>query len=282
MSSVRILVLTAGLCLAACEEDYAEAPPLSAQSAATYETAQQAVQPTIIAVDYPMTQGGDVRVAAYGLVDLGTQTQTAQHLSALRVQLTLQNKSGAAWTLDTREQKIDLTGYGASVAAFASADAGSSPPSIVVQPGGRRVVDLFFPLPEQLQTGGQMPQKFDVLWRVQTGSGPVEQRTTIDEGLAPQQQVQLQPSDEGYGDVYVGPTWYNPYYPDYGFGIVVPPVWIGAPLWYHHYGYWRHPHYWRGYYHGPRYYGPRYYHGYHGGFRGGYHGGFHGGGGHHR
>src|SRR6185503_10620101 len=124
--------------------------------------------------------------------DMSSQAQADQRVSALRVRLTLTNRSNATWTLDTREQKVDLPGYGTSVAAFTSTDPGSSPPSIVVQPGGQRVVDLFFPVPAQLQTGGQMPQKFDVLWRVQTAAGTIEQRTTIDEGLARQQQPQAQ------------------------------------------------------------------------------------------
>ena len=258
----RIIVLAAaGLALSACEEDYAETPAYAPNATAYQQAEEQPQEPqqqpqqqsTVVRVDVPI-QGGDVRVAAFGLVDMAPQGRSDQHISSLRVRLTLDNRSSGAWTLDTRQQKIDLPGYGTSVAAFAAADPGSSPPSIVVQPGAHRVIDLFFPVPAQLQSGGNMPQKFDVLWRVQTPAGAIDQRTAIDEGLARQQQAepQAQAAEPDSSRSSPSPTttrastpdrvgYHNPYYPYYGFGVAISPFYIGGPLWFYHYPYWGHP-----------------------------------------
>src|SRR5512135_1895473 len=109
-STARIIALLAALVLPGCADEYDTVPLYNATSAADPAAAQQ---PTILSVDYPIpadSPRGDVRVASYGLVDLGTQTQSAQHLQAVRVRLSVSNRSNAQWTIDTREQRIDLPG----------------------------------------------------------------------------------------------------------------------------------------------------------------------------
>jgi hypothetical protein len=199
---------------------------------------------------------GDLRVASYGLVDIGPQNKTEERASAIHVRMTLTNDSDVQWTLDVREQRIELGSYGTSVSAFASADPGSEPPLVTVAPKKRRIVDLFFPLPTALQKQDELPA-FETLWRVHTGE-------TIAEGRASFDKIAVRPpavaAAYDYGpDYYWGPPyWYNPYYVDYGFvgGFVFSPFYFGYPLWVHHHDHYGH--FYGGYGHGG-YYGHGYY-----------------------
>ncbi len=226
------------------------------------------------AADFMIPAGsprGDLRVASYGLVDLGPQNKTDERASAIHVRMTLTNDSDVQWTLDVREQRIELGAHGTSVAAFASADPGSEPPLVTVEPKKRRIVDLFFPLPTILQKQEDLPA-FETLWRVHTGE-------TVADGRASFDKIAVQPpavaASYDYGpDYYWGPPyWYNPYYISYGFdgAFVFSPFYFGYPLWVHHHDHYGHFHGgWYGGYYGHGYYG----HGPHGGpYYGGHPGG---------
>jgi hypothetical protein len=208
----------------------------------------------------PGAPTGDVRIASYGIAKLESSDGSSE-LEALHLRLSIADNGARPWTLDTRDQRVDLDGRGSSAPAFASADhAGTPPPMVTVAPGGKRTVDLFFPLPRDLWNAESLPA-FDAIWRVTTDTQVVAERT-------PFERVALEepPYDEyAYYD-YPGPFWpYGAWYYDPafvgGWGVVV-----GGPYWGHpHFRGWGHPYFRRG--------GV-----YRGGFRGGFHGGFHGGG----
>ncbi len=210
----------------ACEPEYAYVPVTNATVVAGR-----------IAADYPVPREaprGDVRLASYGIVDLGSPTDEHDRIRAFHLRMTLIDNGDQPWTLDAREQRIELDRWGTSVAAFASADAGSHPPIITVPQAGKRVVDLFFPLPARLQKESQLPT-FDAVWRVRVDGQTVTERT-------PFERMTVEPPDTydgiyDYGaDYYWGPPyWYNPIYPEVGFagGVRVPSRYVRHPLYVH-------------------------------------------------
>ena len=215
------------LAILACEPEYAYVPVTNATVVAGK-----------IAADYPIPREaprGDVRLASYGIVDLGSPTDEHDRIRAFHLRMTLIDDGDRAWTVDTREQRLELDRWGTSAAAFVSADAGTQPPVIAVPPKGKRVIDLFFPLPASLQKESQLPS-FDAVWRVQADARAISERT-------PFERLTVEPPstyDDGlydYGaDYYWGPPyWYNSIYPNVEFagGVGIPPRWVKRPLYVH-------------------------------------------------
>jgi hypothetical protein len=231
MKPARVLSLVAALALGACEPyDLSVVPTSGAVEARALGAG----------VDIPMPPDapvGELELASYGLVDVGSQAGSAGPLRALHLRMTLVDHGPTPWTVDTRDQRIDVEGYGASVAAFASADAGTRPPLVVVPPGGVRVIDLFFPLPDALQSDENLPS-VDAIWSVEVDGRVVSERTPFD-AIAVQPVETYDPAFDYGPEYYWGPPyWYNPYYASFGFGVILPPVYLGAPIYVH-----RHPHF---------------------------------------
>ncbi len=199
----------AGL-VVACENAYTYVPTTGATTTIAGRAAAQ----------YPLpaeTPQGSLDVASFGFADVSAQ-ESNERLAALHLRMVIVNNSDHDWTIDTREQRLDLDGHGVSAPSYASADRGSAPPVITVPPAGKRTVDLFFVLPSDMQTAERLPT-FDAVWRVNVG-------TQIITGRTPFERLVVEPPDYGYGyDYYWGPPyWYDPY-PLYTFhgAVVVPP-----------------------------------------------------------
>jgi hypothetical protein len=172
----------------------------------------------------PEAPRGELQVASYGIVHVASQAAPDEYLHALHLRVIVRNDSDQPWTLDTREQRVELDGRGQSAPAFASANPGEPPPLVTIPPSGRRVVDLFFPLPADLQEASELPA-FDAIWRVEIGPQAVVERT-------PFERLQSEPTDyEAYDygyDYYWGPPyWYNPLYPEFTF---FGPIWVAPEL----------------------------------------------------
>ena len=168
--------------------------------------------------------GGDVELTSFGPVDLSPQNGGAGPLEALHLRMTVRNDSYRPWTVDTREQRVDLEGYGTSVPAFATTDSGNAP-GVMVAPGATRVVDLFFPLPADLQNPETLPM-FDVDWTLHTERGVLAEQ-------APFGQIAIANEDYAPGYYVGGPAyWYNPDWDDHAFvgHVVVPRVYFGRPF----------------------------------------------------
>jgi hypothetical protein len=165
------------------------------------------------AADYgipPEAPRGDVQIASYGLTDIKPQDRSTggPTVRALHLRVELMNKSATPWTFDTREQRLNLSGRGPIAPAFASANAGSSLPRVVVPPNQKRVADLFFPLPFDLQQVDKIPE-FDAQWQVDAGGRVIAQRT-------PFQLLILTPDENGAWGSDYGPGggyyWSGPYW----------------------------------------------------------------------
>ncbi|HEY1958774.1 MAG TPA: hypothetical protein VGH28_24335 [Polyangiaceae bacterium] len=213
------------LALVACQPNYAYLPVTNA---------------TIIrgnvAAEYPIPADiphGDVRVASYGIVDVGPRhpKNPADRLRALHLRFTVENSGDRDWTFDTSQQRITLAGYGTNTPGWASASAGGAPPLVHIPAMQKRTVDLFFPLPAALQRAKELPA-FDVVWHLQAYDKLVSHRT-------PFERVVIQPPSDYYGpydygnDYWWGPPyWSNPAYGGEAFvgGVTVPRRFYGAPV----------------------------------------------------
>ncbi len=257
------LILAAST-VAACSDTYAFVPATNATSTIYGHAAAEYPIP-------PQSPHGEVRVASYGVEQLTPSNAADQSLGALHIRVFLSNASEQAWTFDTREQQMLLEGRGTSTPAFASASpdpGGSSPPLVAIAPKATRFVDLFFPLPGDMQQAADIGA-FSVTARVNTGEGVVAETTPFArvetdssspyayDYSAPQQDYD--PSAYGY-DYWDAPFWYNSGYVGFYGGVAFPGVFRGGPVFARGRG-WGQP----GYYHA-------------GNPGGGFHGG-HGGGG---
>jgi hypothetical protein len=263
-------VALAALATTACGATYAFVPATSATSAIYGHAAADYAIP-------PQSPHGELRIASYGIEPLSPADAPDQEVGALHLRLFVSDISDQPWTLDTREQEVTLAGHAASTAAFASTSPGpgSSPPVLTIQPNAPRLVDLFFPLPADMQQPSDIPA-FQFTSRVHTDQGLVTETTPFEriqtdhdsayayDYSAPQ--TDYNPDVYGY-DYWDSPFWYNTGYVGFYGGVGFPRGYGGHPFYARGRG-WGRP----GYYHGSV-------RGGHAG--GGFHGGgFHGGGGH--
>ena len=206
MRMPRLVSLASLLLAIGCASEYAYVPTTNATASIK----------GLVAADYPIPPDapqGDVRIASYGIAEVTPVAGSHETLRALHLRVVLANGSATPWTFDVREQRVDLAGRGLLAAAFSSASAGGEPPVVTIDPNGKRVVDLFFVLPHDLQHERSIPE-FDALWNVSTGAGPIAQRT-------PFERLLVQPADYyGYWDYGPGYYWGGPYWvnPAFAFG----------------------------------------------------------------
>ena len=138
-----------------------------------------------VAADYeipPAAPQGDVRLASFGLGELAPAKGSDDSKPALHLRMVVSDNSSQPWTVDTREQKLDIQGSGLIVPAFSTTSEGNGGlPLVTVAPGSKRVIDLFFPLPPNQQSAGSIPE-FDAIWNVHAGSGCTRRRRTWSSG----------------------------------------------------------------------------------------------------
>lgn len=156
----------------------------------------------------PESPRGDVRVATFGVASVDMSAEGS--LPVLHARLVASNNNGEGpWTLDTREIRVQIRGQRQVGPAFLSADA-EGLPVIEIAPGQSRRVDLYFPLPDELRSARDLPE-FDVLWRLQTDTREVAERT-------PFERLRVEPAfeaDVAYGvGMGIAPSWwwYDPFY----------------------------------------------------------------------
>jgi hypothetical protein len=200
---MRTLILALALGAVACTtSDYIYEPAEHANARV------EGVQAADYAIP-PENPAGDIRLATFGISEITPQgAPDGAKLKALHLRAIIANNSDQTWTFDTREQRLTLADRGESRAAFATADAGTPPPTVEIAPKGKRTVDLFFPMPRDLQNESKLPA-FDALWTVHTAATTVLQRTPFERlAIKP-------PAYYEYGWSYWGgsPYWFDPYYP---------------------------------------------------------------------
>jgi hypothetical protein len=171
----------------------------------------------------PESPRGDVNVASMGVVSV-QPAGGGDKVPMIELRLAVSNDNDTGnWTLDVREQRLSLAGGSDTTPAIVSGNA-SSDPMLVIPPGQRRTVDLYFPSPV---AEGKLPG-FDLLWVVHTPQRAVAERTPFQEDHSREGDAYGAPTTViGFGPAY----WYDPFY--YPFYAAPPVVFYGpGPRWY--------------------------------------------------
>ena len=210
MRPIPLLIAAVALC--ACSEEYVYRPAVNPSATVAGHVAAYYEIP-------PEAPRGSVRLAALGFSDLEPRGGAAVRAVHLRM-VVANNSPTGPWTIDTREQRIDLPGHGTSRPAYVGTR-GIAPPVVTIAPGQKQIIDLFYPLPVDLGGASQLPE-FDVLWSVDTPERVVTERTPFD-------CLRVEPAYAYDWGPYWGWGWYDPLYP-YG-GFYNPAVVVGAPAW---------------------------------------------------
>jgi hypothetical protein len=208
------LLAALALGLAACQSPYIYRPSSNANAQIQGHTAASFKLPT------PMNPQGELRVASFGVAKIRPQGEAGGVLHALHVRQVLDNNSNEPWQFDARQQTVQLKDGRRLTPSYSRSEDGDVPLAVVAA-GGKRTLDLFYPLPPDVEKASRIPE-FDVLWRVETGSGRVvAQRTSFE-------RLRIEPYYAGLGWGYGAFGWgpYGWYDPVWG------PAFIGAPGWY--------------------------------------------------
>jgi hypothetical protein len=178
----------------------------------------------------PETPRGTAYVTSFGIVSADV-ARTGHPTPLLQVRLSVSNDSGTApWSIDTRDQLLEVPGAGRLRAAMMNSDQQTGA-ILTVPPGQKRTLDLYYMLPPNIASAETLPRSFDLLWRVQTPERVVAQRT-------PFTKERVEPAaSPAYADVALGVGWgpywwYNPLYPTLAF--YPPPLVLHSPY-YHGY-----------------------------------------------
>lgn len=152
---------------------------------------------------------GAIEVVSYGVTELRRDAMT---IPALHVRAIVTNDGDdTPWTLDTTQQLVEIPGEGRSRAIFVNTDV-STLPTVSIARHERRVLDLYFALPDTVRNAARLP-RFDLLWQVNTAARTVASRTTF-ERVDREPDVAYAPTTSwplwaGYGPYW----WYDPLYP---------------------------------------------------------------------
>ncbi|MBV9948047.1 MAG: hypothetical protein JOZ69_14425 [Myxococcales bacterium] len=218
-----LLVLTfVALGLVACENRYVYVPARTAGGDVAGRPASDVAIP-------PEAPRGNVQVATFGISEVEPTGEAAEGgtVRALHLRMLVTNNSDQPWMVDTRQQRIELDGR-SSRPAYASADGGSSPPTVTVPSGSKRTIDLFFPLPLDMARASRLPA-FDAIWTVQTDTRPITERIPFE-----RMQVEPQSAYAYNWDYWGSPFWYDPLYPSGPWlGVSLGPRFVRRPVMIH-------------------------------------------------
>lgn len=196
-------LLIAGVLGCAANSDYVYQPSTANAMAAGLPAAR-----TPIPQEAPQ---GAVEVTSYGVTRL---QRDGTSIPALHVRAIVTNDGDdRPWTLDTTQQLVEIPGEGRSRPIFVNADIGTLP-SVTVARHDRRVIDLYYALPDTIRSASQLP-RFDLLWQVNTPARTVASRTAFDrvdrepEVASTYDDAAPWPLWAGYGPYW----WYDPFYP---------------------------------------------------------------------
>ncbi len=153
----------------------------------------------------PVTSQEDVQRASYGVVDVRTAAGYAHPLHALHVRMIVRDPEASPWTLDVREQRIELAGHAEMAPTLAASNAAAQLPVVTIASHETRVVDLFYVLPAELQQATAVPS-FELLSSIHAGERVIAARTPYARLAA--EPVQFDRWDYG-PDEWAPPYWHE-------------------------------------------------------------------------
>jgi hypothetical protein len=201
---MRTQMILIGALVAACTDTpvYYYAPEQAA--------VRRAGMPTRIEKIPPEAPQGTIAISSQGL----TRGQRGE--LALHVRLVVSNEGDdQPWSVDVREQMVEVANVGRSQPQFANAGI-QSLPTLSVARREQRVLDLYYPVPPGVEEADDLPG-FDVLWQVDTGARAISGRAHI-----MRREVVDPPSTTIYASGWGPYWWYDPWYPR----VVYRPIYI--------------------------------------------------------
>jgi len=165
-----------------------------------------------IAIPQEQPQGA-VEVTSYGVTQL---SPAHGQVRALHVRMVVTNDGDdAAWTLDTRQQLVSIAGEGQSRAVYVNSDV-QSLPIVSIARHQRRVLDLYFPLPNTIRDAAQLP-RFELHWQVTTPARTVASRAEFDRVKQENEAYGYAAAEWPYWAGYGPYWWYDPFFPRFAF-----------------------------------------------------------------
>jgi hypothetical protein len=129
---------------------------------ASSETARQTDRHPLVVLPASMNEGAGLQLASHGVAELTTDDGAA--ISTLHVRAVITNTTrDLPWALDASRARLELAS-GEVAPAFVNADVATLPIAIL-DPGERRTIDLYFPLPPELSDCGG-PVSFALTWAI--------------------------------------------------------------------------------------------------------------------
>jgi hypothetical protein len=161
--------------LAACAHDYA------------YVTAGLGTAGAAARYPFPvLNPEGEVFTTSYGFAEV--QLDAGRPTRVLHARIVAVNHGPNTWTMDAREQFLELRGARPMGPAFVNTDAGAGP-IYTLPPGKPRTLDLYFTLGSSVSDERDLVG-FDLLWRVHLGAQSIGQCTPFERfngGSGPQE-----------------------------------------------------------------------------------------------
>lgn len=177
------------------------------------EAAQPAQETSNNEVAYsvpPNAPEGTVRIRSMGIVDLKRQGEE-QRTPAFHVRATLAKTSGDnPWSFNIREQALFFPNQGPTPPLFANSNS-KNLPSFQVKTGEVRAIDLYFPLPGNVESDKDIPE-FNFKWVIHPDSQILTETTQFQRAPLQAQYPTAYPYDPypvGYGSLWWGGYGYG-------------------------------------------------------------------------
>lgn len=143
-----------------------------------------------------------------GTIEISTMgiTTGQRGEKALHVRMAIDNQGDdTPWTIDVREQLVEVPGVGRSQPQFANAGV-QTLPTLDIPRRERRVIDLYYPVPPSVHDADDLGG-FDFMWQVTTPKRTVSARTRID------RREVADPPAHVHVSAWAPYWWYDPWYP---------------------------------------------------------------------
>jgi hypothetical protein len=181
-------------------------------------------------ISYPIWAGpreGDVQLRFIGLTDLEKKKGEAKSRTA-HLQMKITNDSKGEWTLNTQDIYLSIPGQGKNRPAYVDTNV-AEVPKVSVKSGEDRVIDFYFPLPEEMNGATQIPD-FSLDWEIQVPERKIAQRTefervSIERYIPVIYAYPAYPYGYGFGAGWgPGPSWwYDPFWPPWPHDTAISP-----------------------------------------------------------
>lgn len=201
---------------------------IAAQGASS-EPERQTHRHPLVVLPTSMNAGTGLQLASHGVAELTTDDGAV--ITTLHVRAVIASATrDLPWAVDASAARVELA-CGQIAPAFVNADVATLPIAIL-DPGERRTIDLYFPLPDLPDRGG--PVRFALTWPISAPARVVRNAWFERAGAAAQPRPSLVAAGSGRH------WWFDPAYPWPAYrhrpGIVTsrPPSYVAvtrAPRW---------------------------------------------------